>query len=121
MVIDSTEPLSDEETFLLSVLAQLCGTVIAKLELIEAERGNAQRIAALNAELESTVSKLTKIMEIHRRLNEIVVETGEMGIAETFNLFILRLLRGSAIRGWPWRVVRRARGSSRARGGYARS
>ena len=83
LVIDSTEPLSDEETFLLSVLAQLCGTVIAKLELIEAERANAQRIAALNAELESTVSKLTKIMEIHRRLNEIVVEAGEIGIAQT--------------------------------------
>ena len=85
LVIDGTEPLSDEETFLLSVLAQLCGTVIAKLELIGAERANAQRVAALNAELESTVSKLTKIMEIHRRLNEIVVEAGEMGIAETLH------------------------------------
>jgi hypothetical protein len=61
LVIDGTEPLSDEETFLLSVLAQLCGTVIAKLELIGAERANAQRIAALNAELESTVSQLTKM------------------------------------------------------------
>ena len=85
LVIDGTEPLSDEETFLLSVLAQLCGIVIAKLELIGAERANAQRVAALNAELESTVSKLTKIMEIHRRLNEIVVEAGEMGIAETLH------------------------------------
>jgi len=85
LVIDGTDPLSDEETFLLSVLAQLCGTVIAKLELIGAERANAQRVAALNAELESTVSKLTKIMEIHRRLNEIVVEAGEMGIAETLH------------------------------------
>ncbi len=85
LVIDGTESLSDEETFLLSVLALLCGTVIAKLELIGAERANAQRVAALNAELESTVSELTKIMKIHRRLNEIVVEAGEMGIAETLH------------------------------------
>ncbi len=85
LVIEGTESLSDEETFLFSVLALLCGTVIAKLELIGAERANSQRIAALNAELESTVSKLTKIMEIRRRLNEIVVEAGEMGIAETLH------------------------------------
>ena len=85
LVIAGTEPLSDEETFLLSVLAQLCGTVIAKLELIAAERANTQRVAALNAKLESTVSALTRIMEVHRRLNEIVANAGEMGIAETLH------------------------------------
>ena len=85
LVTVGTEPLSDEETFLLSVLAQLCGTVIAKLELIAAERASTQRVAALNAELESTVSTLTKIMEIHRRLNEIVATAGEMGIATTLH------------------------------------
>jgi sugar diacid utilization regulator len=92
LVTVGTEPLSDEETFLLSVLAQLCGTVIAKLELIAAERASTQRAAALNAELESTnaelestVSTLTKIMETHRRLNEIVTTAGEMGIATTLH------------------------------------
>src|SRR5262249_8832733 len=63
LMIAGREPPSDEEIFLLSVLAQMCGTVIAKLELIAAERANTQRAAALNAELESTVSALTKIME----------------------------------------------------------
>src|SRR5713101_4297116 len=85
LVIAGTEPLSDEETFLLSVLAQLCSTEIAKLELIAAERANTQRVAALNAKLESTVSALTRIMEIHRRLNEIVANAGEMGISETLH------------------------------------
>ena len=85
LIIEGAEPLSEEETFLLSVLAQLTGTVIVKLELIGAERANVQRVAALNAELQSTVSKLTKVMEIHRRLNEIVVEAGETGIAETLH------------------------------------
>jgi signal transduction histidine kinase len=79
------EPPSDEETFLLTVLAQLCGTVIARLELIAAERTSTERVAALNAELESTVSTLTRIMEIHRRLNEIVADAGEMGIAEALH------------------------------------
>ena len=85
LVTVGTGPPSDEETFLLSVLAQLCGTVIAKLELIAAERANIQRVATLNAELESTVSTLTKIMETHRRLNEIVATAGETGIAMTLH------------------------------------
>ena len=85
LIIVGSEALSDEETFLFSVLAQLSGTVIAKLELIAAEQASAQRIAALNAELESTVSTLTKIMEVHHRLNEIVANAGEMGIAETLH------------------------------------
>ena len=85
LMIAGSEPLSDEEIFLLSVLAQLCGTVIAKLELIAAERANTQRVAALNAELESAVSALTRIMETHRQLNEIVANAGEMGIAETLH------------------------------------
>jgi sugar diacid utilization regulator len=83
LVTAGTRPPSDEETFLLSVLAQLSGTVIAKLELIAAERASTRRVAALNAELESTVSTLTKIMETHRRLNEIVATAGETGIATT--------------------------------------
>ena len=85
LIILGRESLSAEETFLLSVLAQLCGTVIAKLELITAERVNNERVATLNARLESTVSALTKIMETHRGLNEIVASAGEAGIAETLH------------------------------------
>src|SRR5262249_8670237 len=44
LVIAGREPPSDEEIFLLSVLAQMCGTVIAKLELIAAERANTRRV-----------------------------------------------------------------------------
>jgi PAS domain S-box-containing protein len=50
LVIVGGEALSEEETFLFSVLAQLSGTVIAKLELIAAEQASTERIAALNAE-----------------------------------------------------------------------
>jgi PAS domain S-box-containing protein len=85
LVVTGGEAPTAEETFLLSVLAQLCGTVIAKLELIAAERVNAGRVAELNAELASTVTTLTKIMEIHHRLNAIVTSAGEAGIAETLH------------------------------------
>lgn len=84
-LIVGTDPLSGEEKFLLSVLAQLCGTVIAKLELLAAERANIERVASLNADLESTVSTLRKIMETHRQLNEIVANAGEAGIAKTLH------------------------------------
>ena len=45
LIVTGSEDLSDQETFLLSVLAQLCGTVIANQELVsEAElRGRADR------------------------------------------------------------------------------
>jgi PAS domain S-box-containing protein len=85
LIIVGSEGLAEEETFLLSVLAQLSGTVIAKLELIATEQASAQRIAALNTELSSTVSTLTRIMEVHHRLNEIVANAGETGIAETLH------------------------------------
>jgi sugar diacid utilization regulator len=85
LVVAGTDPVSGEEKFLLSVLAQLCGTVIAKLELLAAERTNVERVASLNADLESTVSTLTKIMETHRQLNEIVANAGEAGIAKTLH------------------------------------
>ena len=59
--------------------------MIAKLELIAAERVNNERVATLNAKLETTVSALTKIMETHRGLNEIMASAGEAGIAETLH------------------------------------
>jgi PAS domain S-box-containing protein len=41
LIVTGDEDLSDQETFLLSVLAQLCGAVIASQELIAAERERA--------------------------------------------------------------------------------
>ena len=41
LIVTGSEDLSEQETFLLSVLAQLCGAVIASLELIAAEREHA--------------------------------------------------------------------------------
>jgi len=41
LIVTGSEDLSDQETFLLSVLAQLCGAVIASLELIASERAHA--------------------------------------------------------------------------------
>jgi hypothetical protein len=46
LIVGATDLLSAEEKFLLSVLVQLCGTVIAKLELLAGE-------TRLNADLES--------------------------------------------------------------------
>jgi PAS domain S-box-containing protein len=52
LIVTGSEDLSDQETFLLSVLAQLCGAVIASLELIASERERLGQIAMLNQELE---------------------------------------------------------------------
>jgi PAS domain S-box-containing protein len=46
LIVTGSEDLSDQETFLLSVLAQLCGTVIASQESIAAERERLSQIAA---------------------------------------------------------------------------
>jgi PAS domain S-box-containing protein len=85
LVVTGSEDLSDQETFLLSVLAQLCGTVIAGLESIASERERRSQIAALNAELEATVSTLARLMEIHRSLTGIVASGGQAGIAATLH------------------------------------
>src|SRR5580658_181439 len=85
LIVSGSEDLSDEETFLLSVLAQLCGTVIAGLESIAAERERLSQIAALNAELEATVSTVARRMEIHRSLTGIVASGGQAGIAATLH------------------------------------
>ncbi len=85
LIVTGSEDLSNQETFLLSVLAQLCGTVIASQELIAAEREQLRQIAALNAELETTVSTLARLMEIHRSLTGIVTSGGQTGIAATLH------------------------------------
>src|ERR1700728_3971011 len=46
LIVTGSEDLSDQETFLLSVLAQLCGTVIASQESIAAEQERLNQIAA---------------------------------------------------------------------------
>jgi len=85
LIVTGSEDLSDEETFLLSVLAQLCGTVIAGLDSIAAERSRLRQIAALNAELEATVSTVARRMEIHRSLTGIAASGGQAGIAATLH------------------------------------
>jgi PAS domain S-box-containing protein len=85
LVVTGPVALSEQETFLLSVLAQLCGTVIASQELIAAERERLRQIAGLNAELEATVSTLGQLMEVHRSLTAIVASGGEAGIAATLH------------------------------------
>jgi len=80
-----TEPLSSQDAFLLSMLAQLCGAVIGKLKLVSSEQANLRQAATRNAELQSTVSSLTKITEIHRRLTEVAADAGELGIADTLH------------------------------------
>src|SRR5580700_7671836 len=85
LIVTGSEDLSDQETFLLSVLAQQCGAVIASHELIAAERERLGQIAALNAELEATVSTLARLTEIHRGLTEIAASGGQGGIAATLH------------------------------------
>ncbi len=63
----------------------LLGTVIASQESIAAERSRLSQIAALNAELEATVSTLARLMEIHRCLTGIVASGGQAGIAATLH------------------------------------
>jgi PAS domain S-box-containing protein len=92
LIVTGSQDLSDQETFLLSVLAQLCGTVIASQESIAAERERLRQIAALNAKLEATVSSLARLMEIHRSLTGIVATGGQAGIAAT-----LRQLTGFSV------------------------
>jgi PAS domain S-box-containing protein len=64
LVVSGRVELSEQEVFLLSVLAQLCGTVIASQELI---------------------STLAKRMDIHRALTAIVASGGQAGIAATLH------------------------------------
>jgi PAS domain S-box-containing protein len=64
LVVSGHDDLSDQETFLLTVLAQLCGSVIANQELI---------------------STLARRMEIHRSLTGTVASGGQAGIAATLH------------------------------------
>jgi PAS domain S-box-containing protein len=120
LIVTGSEDLSDQETFLLSVLAQLCGTVIASQESIAAERERLRQIAALNAELETTVSTLARLMEIHRSLTGIVASGGQAGIAATlhqltgFPVLIVDMRGGTRIADGPlpddYRLVNREAG-----------
>jgi PAS domain S-box-containing protein len=85
LIVTGSGDLSDQETFLLTVLAQQCGAVIANQELIAAERERLGQIAALNAELEATVSALGRLTEIHRSLTGTAASGGQPGIAATLH------------------------------------
>ena len=107
LVVNGSEDLSDQQTFLLSVLAQLCGTVIASQELITAERERLRQIAALNAELEETVSALARRMEIHRSLTGIIASGGEAGIAVILHQLTSTPCLSSTCRATPGRPLAR--------------
>jgi PAS domain S-box-containing protein len=64
LVVSGPDELSNQETFLLTVLAQLCGSVIANQELI---------------------ATLARRMEIHRSLTGTVASDGQAGIAGTLH------------------------------------
>jgi len=76
LITFGSEPLSNQNAFLLSELAQLCGAVIGKLELVSAEQANLRQAATRNAELESTVSSLTRILEA---ANDAVINVDRQG------------------------------------------
>jgi len=62
LIVTGSEDLSDQETFLLSVLAQLCGTVIASQESIAAER--AARLQSVSeAELRGQADREREVAE----------------------------------------------------------
>ena len=85
LVVAGPDP-RPEDQFLLSVIAQVSGTVISKLESIEKEHTAASKLAAVNAELEDTVQSLRKLMETHRQLNAVAASSrGERGIAEVLH------------------------------------
>ncbi|MGQ0464446.1 MAG: helix-turn-helix domain-containing protein [Sporichthyaceae bacterium] len=107
LVVAGDSTPTDEQRFLLTVLAQLCGTVIAKAKLYAAERAQAEQMAQLATRLESTVGTLTKVMDTHRQLNEVAAsDRGEAGIAE-----VLHRLCGLPV------VVQDAHGNVRAAAG----
>jgi len=106
LIVTGSQDLSAQETFLLSVLAQLCGAVIASLELIASERDRLSQIAVLNEELEATVSTLARLMEIHRSLTRVAASGGQPGIAATLH----------QLTGYPVLIVD-AQGSTRAAAG----
>ncbi|HLK79619.1 MAG TPA: PAS domain S-box protein [Streptosporangiaceae bacterium] len=61
LIVTGSQELSDQETFLLSILAQLCGTVITSQESIAAERERLSQIEArqraiLEAALDAVIS-----------------------------------------------------------------
>jgi PAS domain S-box-containing protein len=76
LIIVGSEALSDEETFLLSVLAQLSGTVIAKLELVAAEQARAAELAASEARQRAILeAALDAVISIDRHARVTYVNT----------------------------------------------
>lgn len=93
VIAGDAEP-SDEEKFLVSVLAQMCGTAICNVELLNAERSSANALSALNTKLTETVDALNKSMEVHERLNDVAAsQEGEAGIAKVLHQLTHRPVR----------------------------
>jgi sugar diacid utilization regulator len=77
---------SDEERFLIQVIAQQTGVAVSNAQLHARERATAAELAATNAALAETVTSLQRSMDIHERLTRVAVSgEGQPGIAKALH------------------------------------
>jgi sugar diacid utilization regulator len=77
---------SDEERFLIQVIAQQTGVAVSNARLHARERATAGELAATNAALAETVASLQRSMDIHERLTRVAVSgEGQPGIAKALH------------------------------------
>jgi len=77
---------SDEERFLIQVVAQQTGVAVSNARLHARERATAAELAVTNAALAETVTSLQRSMDIHERLTRVAVSgEGQPGIAKALH------------------------------------
>src|SRR5690349_13960285 len=77
---------SDEERFLIQVVAQQTGVAVSNARLHAKECATAAELAATNAVLAETVASLRRSMDIHERLTRVAVSgDGQPGIARALH------------------------------------
>jgi sugar diacid utilization regulator len=77
---------SDEERFLIQVVAQQTGVAVSNARLHARERTTAAELAVTNAALAETVASLQRSMDIHERLTRVAVSgEGQPGIAKALH------------------------------------
>jgi sugar diacid utilization regulator len=77
---------SDEERFLIQVIAQQTGVAVSNARLHARERATAAELAVTNAALAETVTSLQRSMDIHERLTRVAVSgEGQPGIAKALH------------------------------------
>jgi sugar diacid utilization regulator len=77
---------SDEERFLIQVIAQQTGVAVSNARLHARERTTAAELAVTNAALAETVTSLQRSMDIHERLTRVAVSgEGQPGIAKALH------------------------------------